>query len=186
MRKILRRKFFDRDVVEVARDLVGAFLLCKIGEHTVVAEIVETEAYDGERDLACHASKGKTARTEVLYGEPGRFYVYLCYGMYYLLNVVAREKGYPAGVLIRGIILQDGTHINGPGKITKFLKIDRTFHNKTASPKTGLWFEKRDTKILAGSISKSARVGVDYAGAVWSKKKYRFFLKKRLILQREG
>lgn len=155
----------------VAEDLIGKYIVRQIDGKTHAYKIIETEAYDGEKDLACHASKGRTKRTEVLYREGGHLYVYLIYGMHYLLNVVADQKDYPAGVLIRGIETKEGK-IFGPGRVAKHLKIDRLFHGKKAEKKMKLWFEDRGVEIL--KIKKTARVGVEYAGPIWSKKRWRF------------
>lgn len=168
MNKILPHSFFQRNVVKVAEDLIGCYLV-RDGERYM---ITETEAYDGCDDLACHASKGRTPRTEVMYGEGGHIYTYLIYGMYWMLNIITGPKDYPAGVLIRGI---EGIH--GPGRVTKKLKINRSFYGKKLSKETGLWIEKGE-KIPKNKIEKTARVGVDYAGPIWAKKEWRFVLKK--------
>lgn len=173
MKKILGQKFFKRNAVKVAPDLLGKYIVRKIDGKTQSYKIIETEAYDGEHDLACHASKGRTKRTEVLYGEAGHLYVYLIYGMHYLLNVVADKKDYPAGVLIRGIEGKEGK-ILGPGRVTKALKIDKLFHGKLADKKIKVWFEDRGEKISKKDIKKTARIGVEYAGPVWANKKWRF------------
>src|SRR3954469_11003653 len=104
MKKVLSNTFFDRDTATVAQELLGTFLVRKIGRKEIAAMITETEAYDGPHDLASHASKGKTQRTEIMFGHPGNFYIYLVYGMHEMLNIVTREHGYPAAVLIRGIV----------------------------------------------------------------------------------
>ncbi|MBI2108749.1 MAG: DNA-3-methyladenine glycosylase [Parcubacteria group bacterium] len=191
MRKILKQEFFNRNASIVARDLLGKFLVRKMGRKEIVLMITETEAYDGSHDKASHAHKGKTARTEIMFGPAGHLYIYLCYGMYYMLNVVTGPKEYPAAVLIRAAKLWtsdvqslDGAPIkdwraslcDGPGKLTKFLKIDKKLNALRASPKAGLWFEDRGVKIKKRDIKKTPRVGVGYAGPVWSKKKMRFVL----------
>ena len=169
MRKVLTKKFFDRDTEIVAQELLGKFLVRQIGGKEISAMITETEAYDGPDDLASHASKGMTKRTEIMFGHPGNFYVYLIYGMYEMLNVVTREHGYPAAVLIRGVEGYDG-----PGKVTKFLHIDRSWNGKMAEKSTGLWIEDRGAVLSKSKIKKLPRVGVGYAGPIWSLKKLRF------------
>lgn len=164
--KPLPISFFDRSTTKVARDLVGCYLVKKNNGKIERYLITETEAYDGPHDLACHGAKGLTQRTKVLFGKPGYFYIYLIYGMYWLLNVVTGPEGYPAGVLIRG--LKD---VYGPGRITRDLIIGKNFHGKKAERKTGLWFEKRDMKV---KIKTGKRIGVNYAGPIWSKKLWRF------------
>lgn len=145
--------------------------------------ITETEAYIGENDLACHASRGRTPRTEVMYGVPGHAYVYMIYGMYHCLNVVTEEKDFPAAVLIRGGInpspalplakgespgfplWQRGTKgdLNGPGKLCRFLKIDRKLNTWDLTKSEKLWIEERDSKIKLPKVIKSRRIGIDYA-----------------------
>lgn len=175
MRKILNEKFFNRNTKIVARELLGKFLVRKIGNKEIAVMITETEAYDGLNDKASHASKGKTKRTEVMFGNPGVFYVYLCYGMHYMLNVVTRENNYPAAVLIRGAAYKD-LNLNGPAKITKFLQIDKSLNNKRVKKVSGLWFEDRGIKINEKHIKRVPRIGVLYAGPEWSAKKLRFVM----------
>lgn len=177
MKRLLPKAFFNRDVHAVARELLGMYLVAEQGKEKRSLRITETESYDGEDDLACHASKGRTKRTEVLYGNPGHFYVYLCYGMHYLLNLVARERGYPAGVLIRGGITEEGKRIEGPGRVSKYLGIDGMLHGKKVGKDTGVWVEDRGMSFEAKSVRRTPRIGVEYAGSVWSQKKYRFLVK---------
>ena len=164
--------FFDRPTLEVARDLIGCFLVRQKGKTAVRALITEVEAYDGPDDLACHASKGRTDRTETLFGEAGYFYVYLVYGMHWMLNIVTGPKDYPAAVLIRGI---EGTY--GPARLTKRLDIDGKFNKIRAGVESGLWFEPRNAQIRDKMVTRNRRIGVAYAGPVWSNKKYRYTLK---------
>ena len=176
MRMILKKEFFERSVLAVASDLLGKCLVREVDGEKRACMITETEAYDGENDLACHASRGRTARTEVMYGEAGVFYVYLVYGMHNMLNIVTGEKGYPAAVLIRGVRgMEDGADIEGPGRLTRFLTINRNMNGKSALPEIGLWFEDRGIVIPSRKIKKTSRIGVAYAGA-WADKKYRFLL----------
>jgi DNA-3-methyladenine glycosylase len=164
--------FFDRPTVRVARDLIGCHLVRERNGAIERYMIVETEAYDGPADLACHAAKGRTKRTEVLFGKPGHFYVYFVYGMHWLLNVVTGPEGYPSGVLIRGV---EGT--SGPARLTKKLGITGLLHGKKSSNESGLWIEIPDKKIPSNKIMRTPRIGIDYAGPIWSQKKYRFILK---------
>ena len=142
-----------------------------LGGKNIACIITEVEAYDGLEDKASHASKGKTARNEPMFGSSGIFYIYLCYGMYWMLNIVTGPKDYPAAILIRGV---EG--VSGPGKLTKHFHIDKRLNALRASPKAGLWFEDRGIIIIKNTIKKTPRVGVAYAGAVWSKKPYRFLI----------
>ncbi len=172
MRKILKQEFFNRKTATVAQDLLGKFLVRKIGKKEIACMVTETESYDGPHDKASHAHKGKTERTKVMFGSAGYFYVYLCYGMHFMLNVVTGPKGYPAAVLIRGV---EG--VNGPGKLTKYLYVDKILNTQKTEPSSGLWFEDRGIKIKKSHIKKTPRIGVSYAGLKWSQKKYRFVLK---------
>lgn len=171
--KILGPDFFARPTTKVARDLVGKFLIRSLsnGQKSALM-ITETEAYDGFRDKASHASKGATLRNMPMFGPPGYWYVYLVYGMHEMLNISTREKGYPAAVLIRGV-----TGYDGPGKLTAHLKIGRSLSGKKAGKGSGLWIEDRGIEILPSAIRKTPRIGVAYAGPVWSAKKWRFILK---------
>jgi len=170
--KILTPDFFNRPVVDVARELLGKYLVGKIGTQEIRLEINEVEAYDGPQDLACHGRFGKTKRTEPMFGPAGHFYVYFVYGVHWMLNIVTGQENYPAAILIRG-----AGKINGPAKLTKFLSIDKTFNSKLATPETGLWFEDHGLVISHKRIIASTRIGVEYAGPVWAKKPYRFLLR---------
>ncbi len=172
---ILSRSYFERPTLTVARSLVGKYLVRRSGQGTMAGRIIEVEAYVGPRDKACHASKGKTARTAVLFGPPGRSYVYLIYGMYHCLNVVTERDGFPAAVLIRAIEVE-GTLIDGPGKLCRALAIDRTLNNLDMTIAEGLWFEDRGEPLQRGSIGAHPRIGVDYAGD-WARKLWRFRLR---------
>jgi DNA-3-methyladenine glycosylase len=131
--------------------------------------ITETEAYCGLRDLASHASRGKTARNAPMFGPPGFSYVYFVYGMHWMLNIVTEGRDYPAAVLIRGIFKYDG-----PAKLTKALGIDGRFNNLPVFKRSaGLWIEGRERAVAHREIKKAPRVGVDYAGA-YAKKLWRY------------
>lgn len=143
---------------------MGCFLVRKTEDKIVKATITETEAYIGEDDLACHASKGRTKRTEIMYGEAGHAYVYLIYGMYHCLNIVTEKKDFPAAVLIRSVKIDniDYKRTNGPGKLCKFLKIDKKLHGIDVTKGKKLWIEK-GIKVNKKHIKFSKRIGVDYA-----------------------
>ncbi len=170
---ILPIKFFERPVLEVAKGLIGALLVRRIpdGNTIFASTLTEVEAYDGPEDLASHASKGRTPRTEVMFGPAGVFYVYLIYGLHWMLNVVTGEPGHPAAVLIRGT-----TNISGPGRITARLQIDQTLNGKPAKKSSGLWFENRSIVIPDERIETTPRIGVEYSGD-WSRVPYRFILR---------
>ena len=175
MNKILNKNFFNRETEKVAKDLLGKFLVRKINGKETSLMITEVEVYDGLKDKASHASKGRTKRNEVMFSHPGTFYVYLCYGMYFMLNIVTREKDYPAAILIRGA-KNNEINLNGPGKLTKFFKINKNLNNKLAEKSSDLWFEDRGVKINKSKIKETPRIGVSYAGPHWSTKKLRFVL----------
>ena len=171
--KILPLKFFRRSALEVAPELLGKYLVRDLPRgRRLYGVITEVEAYDGHDDKASHASRGKTKRNEPMFERGGVWYVYLCYGMYWMLNVVTSDKDYPSAVLIRGV---EG--FNGPGKLTKYFEINKSFNNKPVNKKTGLYIENRGVIISPKQIKTAPRVGVNYAGTVWSKKKWRFTLK---------
>ena len=165
-------RFLSRDTVAIARSLIGKRLVVADNAERRELMITETEAYDGPEDLACHASKGRTARTSVLFGSPGRWYVYLIYGIYEMLNLVTGPVDYPAAVLIRGV---EG--LNGPGRLTKRLGIDRRFNGSPATPETGLYLIDADAPVDPQRIETTPRIGIDYAGPDWSQRLYRFVLR---------
>ncbi len=172
MNKKLKRKFFERPTLEVASDLLGKYLVREIGPSTSFSStqnkslrsglITETEAYIGENDLACHASHGRTMRTEIMYGQAGRAYIYLVYGMHYMFNIVTEKKEFPAAILIRALRIDDKL-INGPGKLSQFLKINKSLNNEDLVASKNLWLEDLGFKINKKHIKKSPRVGIPYA-----------------------
>jgi DNA-3-methyladenine glycosylase len=190
--EILKRDFYRRpDVVQISRDLLVK-VLCTFFDGTLTAVMItETEAYCGRNDKACHANDGtRTARTEVMYGEPGRSYIYLCYGIHHLFNVVTNEKELADAVLIRGIEPLDGMEImkqrrgmesvknlcNGPGKLTQALGIRTSMSGGTlmAPP---VWIENRNVSVSEREVRATPRIGVDYAGD-HSLREWRFLLER--------
>jgi DNA-3-methyladenine glycosylase len=162
--------FYERDAQAVARDLLGT-LLVRHAPCPRVGRIVETEAYLGEHDLASHARFGRTGRTEVMYGPPGRSYVYLIYGMYDMLNVVCAEAGDPQAVLVRALEPVAGidARVDGPGRLTRTLAIDRSFNGL---PLTGAPLSIHPGAACSNVVV-TPRVGIDYAG-VWRDAPLRF------------
>ncbi len=163
----LTRAFFDRPAIDLAPALIGTVLVHRVGgpgDRELRAKIVETEAYVGTHDLACHASKGRTARTEIMFGPAGHAYVYLIYGMYQMLNVVAGKTtpGDAEAVLVRAAEPLDGWHadLSGPGKLARAMQILRG-HNGTDLTSDELFFLKGNGPPPA--IVRTPRVGVDYA-----------------------
>lgn len=171
--KVLTQQFFLRPTLEVAQELLGKFLMRNVNGQKESFEIFEVEAYDGPNDLASHASRGQTSRNAPMFLAGGIFYIYLVYGMYYMLNIVTGDADYPAAILIRG-----AGRFNGPGKLTRGLGIDMRLNGMLADLSQDFWFEEHGNLIDARSIVRTSRVGVDYAGPVWSKKEYRFILNR--------
>lgn len=162
---VLKRKFYQQDTLRIAQDLLGCFLVRKINGKIIKGIITETEAYIGEDDLACHASRGRTPRTEIMYGEAGHAYVYMIYGMYHCLNIVTERKNFPAAVLIRGIQISNGSTdklLDGPGKLCKFLKIDSKLKGWDLTKRKKLWIEQ-GIRIKKSDIKSDKRIGIDYA-----------------------
>jgi DNA-3-methyladenine glycosylase len=162
----------SRQTVALARDLVGKLLVRRRADGSVTRHrIAEVEAYVGEHDLACHAARGRTARTEVLYRAGGVWYVYLCYGMHEMLNLVTGPVDRPAAILIRGV-----EDVVGPGRLTRALEIDRRLNGAGASPESGLWLEDDGFRPPRGGVRATPRIGIDYAGPIWAAKPWRFHL----------
>ncbi|MEW6245520.1 MAG: DNA-3-methyladenine glycosylase [Nitrospirota bacterium] len=172
IRKILPRSYFNRPTLQVARSLPGKYLVRENGERRIVAKIVEVEAYVGPEDRASHASRGRTPRTDVMFGPPGIAYVYLVYGMHHCLNVVTEREGYPAAVLIRAIELDTGL-VDGPGRVCRTLQIDRRLNRLDLTQGRALWIEDRGDRWSRGRIAVYPRIGVAYAGE-WAAKPWRF------------
>lgn len=175
--------FFKGDTIEVAKDLLGKKIIRVTSDNFLCAKIVETEAYLGLNDKACHSYGGNiTNRNKILYKDGGHIYVYLIYGMYDLFNIVTRDKNHPEAVLIRAVepldnidemsinrfnkkydslsLYQKRNLCNGPGKLTKALDIDRGLNGKILS-KDYLYIEDNNDKF---EIETDKRIGIDYAG----------------------
>lgn len=160
--------FFLHGALEVAPALLGKILVRQFEDGRIERyRINETEAYCGIEDLASHASKGRTTRTDVMFRQGGTVYVYLIYGMYWMLNIVAGLDGVPEAVLIRGV---EG--VAGPGRVGRLLKLDRTFYGEDLFTSQRLWVEEGEP---VAEIKTSKRIGVDYSGPEWSEKLWRFY-----------
>ncbi len=180
--------FFARDTVTVARELLGRRLVRNRDGERLSGIIVETEAYVGESDTACHASRGCTPRTRVMYGPPGHYYVYFIYGMYFMLNIVTAAEGEPEAVLIRGLLPQEGVErmrelrsgaplkrlADGPGKLCQALAIDRAL-NGVSVESEALWLEQ-GIEVPPERILTSPRVGIGYASEEDQRRHWRFHL----------
>jgi len=184
----LSREFYCRPTLEVARSLLGKVLVRRLRGKNLAGKIVETEAYVGKDDLACHASKGRTSRTVTMFEKGGCAYVYMIYGFYFCLNAVTEPEGYPAAVLIRAAEPLDHVSVmrrlrknpdhdsniaSGPGKLCMAMAIDKTLNGRDLTSGT-LWIEDRNLDV--GRIETGPRVGVDYAGE-YRDKPWRFYIK---------
>ena len=168
----LTADFYKQDAITVAGKLLGKKLVRRWDDGTISQyTITETEAYLGEEDLACHASKGRTKRTDIMYADGGHVYVYLIYGMYWMFNVVTGTENYPQAVLIRGI-----DSIVGSGKVGRELKLDKSFYSENLLDSKRIWIEDAPDAL---SFKTAPRVGIDYAGDVWKNKPWRFILEKQ-------
>jgi DNA-3-methyladenine glycosylase len=182
---MLKPDFFYRDTRLVAKELLGKVLYRKIDGRIFRGIISETEAYHGTDDLACHCSKGKTARTEIMFAGGGKMYIYLIYGMYDMLNFTTMPEGFPAAVLIRGLMHAEyfsekqwqalSRPTDGPGKLTKQFRITRDLNARNIHPDSGLWVA--DENIRPSEILQTPRIGVDYAGE-WKHRPWRYVIKK--------
>jgi DNA-3-methyladenine glycosylase len=182
----LRRYFYARPTLRVAQELLGMLLIRKIGPREIVGKIVETEAYIGFKDKASHASRGKTQRTAIMFGQPGIVYVYMIYGMYFCLNIVTEREHYPAAVLIRAVEpigRRVGRTASGPGKVCQYFKIDRKSNGQDICGHT-IWIEKRGSKLNNNQIFKAKRIGVDYAGT-YQNKPWRFYIRGSQFVSKE-
>src|SRR5688572_15905355 len=184
MGRILPREFYDRETEIVAREMLGTVLVCRSGKETASGMIVETEAYIGEHDPACHAAVGRTRRTEPLYGRPGLSYVYFIYGVHWCFNAVTRAEGLPSAVLVRALQPLDGLELmkerrgprisavnltNGPGKLCAALGIDGTFNG--LSLQRGPLVVREGETIVPSQIVTTTRIGITKA-AEWPLRYY--------------
>lgn len=185
---ILPQPWYKRDVIEVAHDLLGKRLVRLVDGQRLSGIIIEAEAYRGEEDLACHAHVGRTPRTEIMYGPPGRAYVYFTYGKHWMLNAVCSEQGYPAAALIRAILPLEGIETiaaarqgrppaqwtDGPAKLTQALHIDRYLNGADlTSGEELLWIEE-GINIPDAWVSAGPRVGIGSVPDPWLSLPWRF------------
>ncbi len=181
-RRRLTRAEFNQPTLKVARNLIGKFLVRRIGRRTMSAMIAEVEAYKGPKDLAAHSAGGRrTARVEPLYGDGGTVYVYFIYGMHWMLNFATAGRDLPEGVLIRALLADpDGEprYLAGPGRVTRYLKVDKALDGKDVTVSRQIWIEDRGLRVPVRSIQRGPRIGVDYAGDYWAARPWRFWLDK--------
>ena len=166
----LQKNFYKRDVLEVAPELLGKKIIRLIDGQPDEYFITEVEAYRGVEDMACHACKGRTARTEMLFHEGGHVYVYFIYGMYWMLNIVTGKENEPQAALIRSV-----KGIRGPGRVARDLNIDRSFYGESLITSDRIWLED-GVKIKEYHTGK--RIGVEYAGPFWKDVEWRFFVRE--------
>jgi DNA-3-methyladenine glycosylase len=191
---VIKPDFFTRPTLTVARALLGQRLVRYVDGQRLGGMIVETEAYIGSGDSASHASKGRTPRTDVMYGPPGHAYVYLIYGMYHMLNLTTEQEGFPAAVLLRAIEPQEGISAmqvrrqgtnrsplqpkqltNGPGKLCQALDVDKTLHNWDVTLGQELWLEYGQV-IFEANVATGPRIGIDYAAPEDKAAPWRFWI----------
>lgn len=169
MNERIKKTYFSHQALWVASDLLGKKLVRVFNNGEIRKYIIsETEAYIGEEDLACHASKGRTRRTEIMYDEGGKVYVYLIYGLYWLLNIVTGEKNQPQAVLIRGL-----QECSGPGRIGKLLELDKSFYGEDLTTSDRIWVED---SLIKHKYRTTPRIGIEYAGDIWKNKLWRFII----------
>lgn len=161
--------FYTRDVLDVAPEILGKRLFRRGVDDAISSYIIsETEAYRGFDDKACHAHKGKTARTEVMFQQGGILYMYLIYGMYWMLNIVTENENIPQAVLIRGI-----SEVSGPGRLTRQLQLDKSFNGEDLQTSDRIWIEESDLKA---EYTAGPRIGIDYAGEYWKNRPWRYIM----------
>ena len=176
----LTRASFNQPTLRVSRDLLGKFIVRRHRGRELAAMITEVEAYKGPKDRAAHTFGGRrTARVEPLYADGGTAYVYLVYGIHWLLNFSTAGAGNPEGVLIRGVLTADAAKprlLSGPGRVTAYLRIDRRLDHVDATRSAVMWLEDRGIRVAARRIRTGARVGIDYAGEYWAARRWRFWI----------
>jgi DNA-3-methyladenine glycosylase len=166
----LTRDFYIRDVLEVAPEIIGKILVVRSSDGIITRlAVTEAEAYRGAEDKACHACKGRTPRTEIMFRQGGHLYIYLIYGMYWMLNIVTGKDDDPQAVLIRGV-----QNYSGPGKLTKSLGINKSLYGEDLVISDRIWFE--DSGIIT-DIKTGPRIGIDYAGEYWKNRPWRYYIK---------
>lgn len=172
----ITRDFYARSTLTVARELIGMHLVHAQGRSIHAGRIVETEAYQGPRDLAAHSSRGRTTRTEVMFGPPGHAYVYFIYGFWHCLNIVTKAEGVPHAVLLRALEPVSGIDDKtwGPGLLCRAMHIDKKLNGADLCG-DALWLERPPASSRRPPrIARSARIGVEYAGE-WARRPWRFY-----------
>ena len=197
----LPRDFFARDTLAVARDLLGQRLVRVLDGVRLSGVIVECEAYIGQGDTACHASRGRTPRNEVMFGPAGNAYVYFTYGMHWMLNIVTEEAGFPAAVLLRAIHPLEGIGTmralrqakgrprsereltSGPARLTQALAIDKAFNGADLTAGSELWLE-RGVFVPDDEVARGPRIGINYASETDRLSPWRFWVRDNTYVSR--
>lgn len=190
----LDAEFFNRSPLIAARELLGQRLVRMLNGQRLAGLITETEAYDGEEDLACHARAGMTQRTKIMYGSPGHTYVYFTYGMHWMLNFVTGPGSFPSAVLLRGMVPAEGLAViamrrsdrpatewtNGPAKICRALGIDGQMNDHwMCGPESEIWIEQ-EPKIPDGRVMSTPRIGINSVPEPWKSRPWRFLTRPEL------
>jgi len=176
----LTRSFYTGPTLEIAKKLLGKYIVRKHGKKKLSGMIIETEAYIGPQDKASHAHKGKmTPRNKAEYLIGGHVYIYLVYGMYWQLNISTGKASKSECVLIRALDSNLGKLASGPGKLCQYLKLDKSFYGEDVTKSKKIWLENRGMKVKPFQIKASKRIGIDYAGNYWANKKWRFVLRSQ-------
>jgi DNA-3-methyladenine glycosylase len=201
--KRLTANFYQQNSFNLAQKLLGCFLIRKLASgKTIIGKIVEVEVYFGPDDLASHASKGRTKRTELMFGPPGYAYIYLIYGMYNCLNIVTEKNNFPAAILIRSLepiegikLMMSNRHLkhsqlvnkitNGPGKLCQALRINNKLNGLNLITSQELFIAKNpQLKIKPKDIISTKRIGIDYAKH-YKNKPWRYYLKKNRFVSKK-
>lgn len=199
MKKKLKRIFFLRPTLEVAKNLLGKYIIHRIGKCQIVGKIVEAEAYIGPKDKASHGYLGKrTPRNQAEYLIGGHIYIYLVYGMYWQLNISTGSEGKPECVLIRALepTLKKNKRVcllakehknlaNGPGKLCRYLKLNGSHYGLDVTKNKQVWLEDRGDKVKSNQIVATRRIGIDYAGPYWASRRWRFYIKDNHFISKK-
>jgi len=181
MARRLTRKFFIRPTLTVCRDILGKYIIRRWHGKNIVGRVVEVEAYIGPKDKASHAFEGRvTKRNRAEFMVGGHVYIYLVYGMYWQFNVSTGREGSPECFLIRAVEPIENLfdqEASGPGKFCRAFHLDKSFYGEDVTQSRRLWFEDRGDEIPASKIVRGPRIGIDYAGPIWAKKPWRFYIK---------
>ena len=187
----LARRFFAQPTLQVARGLLGQRLVRVAGGVRLAGRIVETEAYIHQTDLACHARFGRTPRSQVMFGPPGHAYVYFTYGMHWMLNIVTEAEDFPAAVLIRAIVPEEGLPVmqarrgpqvaarhlvDGPGKLAQALGIDKALNGQDLCAPEAELFIERAPGVPAARVLTGPRIGLNHTPEPWKSIPWRFWV----------